>query len=268
MELTEQGEVVHTLFMQCIEPGCRSNFAKTDKNSSWYGYCFRHAQKRELISKEELGAFEEKRTEAIRESWKGSRLSADGKRRSKSERKKIEGQDDSKARKKVEEEKKREAREAQDLIHRILGDQEYDAALLVQEMEEMGGLDIGKDPRMQKTIFMQWHLADPKSRKPVGLWELCKLIKLPLSMGKAWMESDWFVSDLHAAMQKSMKLAMPYLARVVLGKAIGGDFNAVKEFLKVFGKHERGEGDTNWNDQFDDDVLQEANEIAELAQEN
>ena len=204
-----------------------------------------------------MARFEEKRSKGISESWHKAPL---GHRTSKKELRKSRILSEE-AQKKIEQEKKKEIEEAQSLIHKILGDQNYDAAVMFKDVKELGGIDLKSDHQAKKLIFMQWFLADPKTRKPETLYELCKILEVPMTTGRGWMESDWFVSDMHGAMQKNMKLAMPYLARMVLGKAIGGDFNAIKEFLKVFGKHEKKEGESDWNDLFDETILSEVDVI-------
>lgn len=251
--------------MQCKYPGCNSTFAKTDKNSSWYGYCFRHGQKLKLVSKEEQAAFEEKRGRGIAESWKrGGNVVQISREKAKEIAKQRALLPQSKE--EAEAIKKKEEEEAQKIIHALLGDEDYDAGEVVKDLEEAGGADFKFDERVKRMIFMQWFLSDPKTRKPVTMHELCRILKMSFAVGRRWMESDWFVDDLQGAMQKSMKLAMPYIARVVLGKALSGEFNSIKEFVKLFGKHEKSEAGEDWNQYFNQDVLQEAAEIAD--QEN
>jgi hypothetical protein len=212
-----------------------------------------------LISKEETSAFEEKRALKIKESWtKGTY----GQRISKKELKRAGIKAPEKTKEQIQEEKDKEAKEAQSLIHKILGDENFDAAGLVEEMRT-AGTDFKINEKMRRFVFMQWFLADAKTRKPETLYELCKILDMPLSEGRAWTEADWFISELQTMNQKNMKLAMPFLGRIVLARAIGGDFNAMKEFMKVFGKHESKEGDSDWNDLFEDDILHEAGEIAD-----
>lgn len=208
------------------------------------------------MSIEEKSKFEEARSKGIAESWKtgkfGERLT---KKKAKDENKVKKVNAEEKER--IEKEKKKESEEVGRLVHLILGDQNYNAQEIVNDMKGVGGADFKMDANARKFVFIQWFLADPKTRAPQTLYELCKIIEMPLITGRDWMESDWFVSDLQAAMQKSMKLAMPYIGKMMLVKGLNGDFNAMKEFARIFGKHEKKEGESDWNDLFSEEVLKD-----------
>jgi hypothetical protein len=211
-----------------------------------------------LIPKELQAEFEEKRTMGIKESWNKGTY---GQRISKKTLRKAKITAPVKTKEQIAEEKKKEDSETQSLIHKILGDENFKAADLVEEMK-VAGTNFKVDPKMRKFVFMQWFLADAKTRTPENIYELCKILEMPLSEGRAWMEADWFVSDLLASNLKLMKLAMPHMGRLLLVRAIGqNDLNAAKEFVKTFGKHEKKEGDTDWNDLFGEDILNEAGEV-------
>lgn len=245
--------------MTCKYPGCRNKIVQKSKESSWYGYCFRHGQKMGKVSAEETAAFEEKRGKGVSEAWKRGR----GVRPvSKKEFKKMKEAADQAALPK-EVLKAKESQEAQDIIHMLLGDQGYDAGKFMDEMAAANGEDARKDAKVQKLIFTQWFVADPKSREPKDFYSLCKLLGITMVEGREWMESDWFINDLHGSVNKMMKLTLPYLARMGLAKVIVGDFNAWKELMKMVGKYTPSEGTEDFSNAFDPDILGEAASIVE-----
>jgi hypothetical protein len=217
-----------------------------------FGYCFAHASKLGLVPAERIKEQREKQSVAAlkaRESpsW-GKQVKE--KRIAASEKLSVE------KRQEIEEKQKTEKEAAQQLIHSIFGDQGYDAVEIVQEYKDANA-DFKYTDKIRKFIFIGWFLSDPASRIPGTLKELCTLLNMGMALGRSWIDSEWFATDLHNALKKTMKLAVPYLARVTLGKALTGDFKALQEFNKMFGKSESTGGDEDVDDIFESDITEE-----------
>lgn len=241
---------------------CANTWACTTVGDSKYGYCYSHALKLKLVPKEEADRVQEKRIGKVREAAKSKdwgRIMALKKAgmdaRTPAEKKRAEAES---AIKETEEKKKTQA-----LIHQIFNDQNFDAREMIKEMKE-NSADFDYSDKLKKFIFITWFVSDPMTRQPVTLRELCTLIGINQATGRQWVDSDWFVSEMYASLNKTMKLAMPFLARMNLGKALGGDFKAFVEFVKQFGKHDVAPGEEDWEEALGKDVIDEAQRLEEL----
>jgi hypothetical protein len=241
---------------------CGSNFACVDKNDSKYLHCFKHAQALGLVPKEELAAYEDKRSIAYKQlrdntppgQW-GERVIA-----KKKLAKELLSEENRAKQIKIEaEEKKKTA----DLVHQILGDKDYDAKEMFEDLKDANA-DFKYTEDMKKFVFIGWYAADILTRKPGTLKELCEILGMRGIEGMDWISSDWFIAKLSETMKKTLRLAEPYLHRVNLAKALGGDFNAYKEYNRTVGKHEIKEGDADWDEELSDDIKQEAEEVMEI----
>jgi len=237
---------------------CKQGFPYSDSGHPGFGYCFKHAQVLKLIPDEELKKYEDKRNNAIIEAAKSPNWGK--KAKAKRLAKAAEMSEEKKAELAAKHEGEKD--EARKLIHSIFGDQNYDAAEIIQEYKDANA-DFTYDDKIAKTIFIGWYLSDPLTRNPLTLKELCSMLGMQMVVGRNWIDSDWFATDLHNALKKTMKLAVPYLARVTLGKALGGDFKALQEFNKMFGKHTPSEGEEDVNEIFDDDTREAVESEAE-----
>jgi len=241
---------------------CESNFACSDAGDPMYGYCFRHAQTKGLVSKERKADFEDKRVNAMvstRKKTTAENWGIKSKEKREQEIKKLS--EERKA--KLEEDQRLQKEKVQELIHKILGDQGYDAQEILNDLKGAKA-DFKYTLSNQKFIFIGWYTADPLTRKPGTLKELCKIVGISVAEGRDWIDSDWFATDLHNSVKKMMKLAMPYLSRVNLARALGGDFNSFKEQFRIFGKHEKVEGEEDWDEVLGEEIATEVEGIGEM----
>lgn len=241
---------------------CENKWACSTAGDSKYGYCFAHALKLGKVPVEEANRVQEKRIGKIRESAKSKdwgRIMALKKAgmsaRTPAEKKRAD------AEAKIKEASEKE--KVQKLIHQIFNDQNFDAREMIKEMKE-NSADFDYSDKLKKFIFITWFVSDPMTRQPVTLRELCLLLGINQATGRQWVDSDWFVSEMYASLNKTMKLAMPFLARMNLGKALGGDFKAFVEFVKQFGKHDVAPGEEDWEETLGKDVIAEAQRLEGL----
>jgi len=228
---------------------CGNTWPCSNAGDPMFGYCFAHARVLKLVPEEKAKLVEDKRHNAIIEAAKSPTWGF--KAKEKRLKKAAEMSEEKKAEIAAKHESEKD--EARKLIHSIFGDQNYDAKEIIQEYRDANA-DFTYDDKIAKTIFIGWYLSDPLTRNPLTLKELCSMLGMQMVVGRNWIDSDWFATDLHNALKKTMKLAVPYLARVTLGKALGGDFKALQEFNKMFGKHTPSEGEDDVDDIFDDDT--------------
>jgi hypothetical protein len=237
---------------------CRA-FPYTDKKHPAYGYCFRCAQKKGLVSDDEVKAFEEKRQLGRAEARKN------GTKADKREEKKKLALENISTEKRIElqNEALKKKQEARELIHKIIGDQNFDAEQMVADLKEVGVPEKWlKEPA--KFVFLSWMVSDHKTRKPQMLIELCRLLEISVTEGREWMTSDWFMRESNDTLQRMMKLMNPYLQRINIEKALLGDFNAFKEYNKTFGKYVDSEGESNWEGEFTEDQLAQMKMLGEM----
>lgn len=231
---------------------CGSIQACSDPDDPMYGYCFRHAVAKKLVSDEKYKDFENKRVAKIIEAQK-KRGTPDWGAKSKAKREKVEGKRDEEEKRENERLQKEEQAQTKILLHKILGDLDFDAAELAIDLKDgIDNLSITHD--IQKFIFIGWHVADPNTRRPGTLKELCRVLGMRMAEGLDWISKDWFVNEMTTSMTRMMKLAMPYLQRMNLEKALGNDFNAFKEYIKFFGKKDKDAGDADWTADMSEDV--------------
>jgi hypothetical protein len=217
---------------------CGNQFPIADPADPKYGYCFKHAEKMGLLTDTEQKSYREKREEGIQRKAAAKRMGKTTKQ--------VKGEDAAKVRELREKEVERGIRDSDKLIHDILGDKDFDAAAVMEELRE-ANMDFTYTDKNKKMLFVAWHISDPLTRKPVGLKGLCKVLGVTELKGREWM-SDWFEIDLHIMFKKMLRLALPYVARVNLRKAITGDQNAMKEYFKWFAKESDKAGDDDWRD--------------------
>ena len=242
---------------------CRSNFACADPAEPGYGYCFRHQVERKLVPKEKLEEFNNKRIAGIVRAQK-KRGTPEGGRKSEIRKAKVEVEADEKR----EVEEKERVREMQgkvrELLHKILGDLDFDAEELVRDLGDgVKNFAITKD--IQKFIFIGWHVADVETRKPATLRGLCLALGMKMAEGMDWINSDWFVNDLTTSMTRMMKLAMPYLQRKNLENALQNDFKAFQEYTRFFGKKTAESGEKDWTEEMDPVIEEMVEGVAEEA---
>ena len=216
------------------------------------GYCFAHSVKLGLVSEEKIKKLRENQSVSALK----ARESPNWGKKAKEKRIKESVKLSEEKQRELEDKQKKDKEEAQQLIHSIFGDQGYDAGEIVREYKQANA-DFQYTDKIRKFIFIAWFLSDPATRIPGTLKELCTLLNMGMALARQWIDSDWFATDLHNALKKTMKLAVPYLARVTLGKALGGDFKALQEFNKMFGKHEPVEGEEDVDDMFDQGINEE-----------
>jgi hypothetical protein len=231
------------------------SFPCTKPEDPAYGYCTSHARKLKLLSPEKMAQWKEKLSVALRKSHqtKDFGLGAQARREKQGARMTAEAQHEQEVKQKEEKDA------AQKLIHNIFGDQNYDAEQITQEFREANA-DFKWSDKVRKTIFIGWYLSDPATRKPGTLLELCKTLNMQMAVGREWIDSDWFANDLAAALRRTMKLAEPYLDRMNVCRALGGDFKSFQEYTKKFGKHEKAEGEEEVDDIFDPEINQKVGE--------
>ena len=231
---------------------CKNTWPCVTPGDPMYGYCFAHATKLGLVPEEKIKQQREKQSLSALK----ARESPNWGKKVKEKRIEASEKLSEEKRRELEERQKTEKEAAQQLIHNIFGDQGYNAIEIVQEYKDANA-DFTYTDKICKFIFIGWFLSDPGTRVPGTLKELCTLLNMGMALGRQWIDSDWFATDLHNALKKTMKLAVPYLARVTLGRALGGDFKALQEFNKMFGKHEPTEGEEDVDDMFEEGVRDE-----------
>ena len=242
---------------------CRSNIACTTMGDPMYGYCFRHAIEKGLVPDRKQKEFADSRSRGIIKFHKEKKKGTDWGKFSRDKKlTKAVLQNEEAEKEKINQEIK-EKNEADELIHKILGDRDYDAQEMFNDLKGAGA-DFKYTDSHRKFVFIGWYTSDVATRKPGTLKELCKIIGISNVEGLDWIESDWFATDLKNTMIKHMRLAMPYLHRKNLTKAMTGDMNAFKEFNKVVTKHEIKEGEADWDDELSEEIKVEVNETLEL----
>lgn len=241
---------------------CANTWACSTVGDPKYGYCYSHALKTGRVPKEEADRVHDKRIGKVREAAKSKDWGrimvlkkAGMDKKTPAEKKRAEAES---VVKEAEEKKKTQA-----LIHQIFNDQNFDAAEMIADMKA-NSADFDYTDKLKKFIFITWFVSDPLTRLPVSLRELCQVLGLSQSTGRQWVDSDWFVSEMYSSLNKTMKLAMPFLARMNLGKALGGDFKAFVEFVKQFGKHDVAPGEEDWEETLGKDVIEEAQRLEGL----
>jgi len=238
---------------------CANTWACSTVGDSKYGYCYSHALKTGRVPKEEADRVQEKRIGKVREAAKSKdwgRIMALKKAkmdaRTPAEKKRAD------AEAKIKENSEKE--KVQKLIHQIFGDQDFDAEEMIKEMRT-NGADFDYSDKSRKFIFITWSVSDPLTRQPVTLRALCTLLGIKQSTGYEWVNSDWFASEMYLTLNKTMKLAMPVLARMNLTEALQGDFKARQELIKQFGKHDVAPGEEDWEETLGKDVIDEAQRL-------
>jgi hypothetical protein len=216
------------------------------------GYCSAHARKLKLIPEERLRVWKERLSTSLIKAHASKNFGLGAQDRREKQSARMTEAD----RKELEDKQKDEKGAAKKLIHSIFGDQDYDAPQMVQDYREANA-DFQYTEKIKKTLFIGWYLSDPATRKPATLLELCKLLNMQMAVGREWIESDWFANDLSAALKRTMKLAEPYLDRMNVCRALGGDFKSFQEYNKKYAKHAPIEGEESPEDMFSPEINDE-----------
>ena len=247
--------------MQCkaiIEKGlragqqCENTWPISDVNDPAYGYCFKHAVAKGLISKDRVDQANSNRIAKIIEAQKKRGMAEWGQ---KGKKKKAKKEAVAIERQLVEDKEKSERlqEKTKELLHKILGDLDFDAEEWMADLKDgANNLAVTKD--IQKFIFIGWHVADVGTRKPATLRGLCTALDMKMAEGMDWINSDWFVNDLTASMTRMMKLAMPYLQRKNLENALQNDFKAFQEYTRFFGKKTTGTEGKDWTEDMEPEI--------------
>jgi hypothetical protein len=247
--------------MQCkaiIEKGlragqqCQNTWPISDVNDPAYGYCFKHAVAKGLIPKDRVDAANSNRIAAIVKA-QGKRKTGEWGRKTADKREKVAEKEGAERLAEDKEKSERLQEKTKELLHKILGDLDFDAEELMADLKDgANNLAVTKD--IQKFIFIGWHVADVGTRKPATLRGLCTALDMKMAEGMDWINSDWFVNDLTASMTRMMKLAMPYLQRKNLENALQNDFKAFQEYTRFFGKKTTGTEGKDWTEDMEPEI--------------
>jgi hypothetical protein len=128
-----------------------------------------------------------------------------------------------------------EEKEAKEIYSLIIQDKDFDLGEMVAQKFEEIGEDLYKIKRYCEGLFVSWHFADVKTRKPQTLKEVAILLRVPEVRIREWFATDWLSEKMKDRRNHIQNLFLPIVDRSMIIQAIAGDKSAQQQFYKQLG---------------------------------
>ena len=148
---------------------------------------------------------------------------------------------------------------AVEIVEGLSGAEGFDAARFQREAKLSEGGEI--TDHVKRLVFVKWHMANPRTRKPVEFGQLCGVLHLEAEEGRRWLGQEWLSEWIEKERVGLYRKAMPYIERTIMARAMAGDPKASELVYKVMGKPSGEEGSGAFDD-LDKEVVEEGMEIS------